>query len=716
QFGSVDNIYKEIKKNGDKVKIKPRYLKLLTEGKKDAEMSKMLATIVCDVPLDFSIEDSKLRAYDKQKVFELFKELEFRSLLARLPEFKPDIKVEKNKIEEDEKQSVQTTLPQASQSKKDSKVDYKLVNSDSEFTGFINQLEKQKVFALDTESTSLDAISAKLLGISFCWSDGWAYYLNIKDNRLWLKKLKPILESSQVEKFGHNIKYDMTLLQQAGIKIMPVIFDSMVGSYLLNPGTRGHSLDNLAFEVFGYQMQPITDLIGKGKKKISMEAVPLDKASWYACEDADYTYRLCQYLKPELEEKNILGLMEKIEMPLIPVLATLEQNGVKIDTGFLVAMSKQEKRRLDILEKKIYEHAKTEFNINSPLQLKEVLFEKLKINTEGISKIKTGISTAAAELEKLKNAHPIIPLLSDFRELSKLRSTYLEALPRLVNPKTNRVHTSFNQTITATGRLSSSNPNLQNIPIRTEEGRKIRQAFIAEKGFKIVAADYSQIELRIIASMANDEKMIASFKKDEDIHRRTAADIHNIPIEEVTKDQRYEAKEVNFGILYGMGAWGLASRQNMSRERARAFIEKYFYTHQEIQEYLSATITLAHEQGYVETLFGRRRYLSEINSSMPQVRAAAERMAVNMPIQGTAADLLKIAMINILAKLPSFCPESKMILQVHDELVFEVLDKDVTKMAKFIAEEMNGVYKLKVPIKTDVAVGNNWGALKEFKI
>lgn len=717
QFGSLKNIYKEIEKKGDKIDITPRYLKLLQDGKKDAEMSKWLATIVCDVPIDFDIEAGKLKPYDKQKVYELFKELEFKSFLARLPEFKDEKPTDDPDKQSGTKKSEPEPLPQASPAQKneDNKVNYKLVNTDSDFTDFLAQLKKQSAYALDTESTSLDAISAKLLGISFCWKEGEAYYLNIKDNAHWLKSLKPVIEDVKIEKFGHNLKYDITILRQVDIEIQPVSFDSMVASYLLNPGSRGHSLDNLAFEVFGYQMQPITELIGKGKQQISMELVPLNTVFWYAAEDADYTWRLCRYLKPELEEKNILELMETIELPLISVLATLEENGVNIDTKFLAAMSKQEGSRLKVLEKKIYGYAESEFNIKSPLQLKEVLFEKLKISTEGISKTKTGISTAAAELEKLKDKHPIIPLITDFRELSKLKSTYLDALPKLVNKKTGRVHASFNQTVTATGRLSSSNPNLQNIPIRREEGRKIRQAFVAAKGFKILAADYSQIELRIIASLAGDEKMIESFNQGEDIHRRTAADVNNIPLEQVTKDQRYEAKEVNFGILYGMGPWGLAARSGMSRERARAFIEKYFLLHKEIQEYIAVTINLAHEQGYIETVFGRRRYLPEINSSMPQVRAAAERMAINMPVQGTAADLLKIAMINIQKELPKLYPETKMILQVHDELVFEVPDKSVDELTKFIIQEMNTVYKLKVPIITDVAVGQNWGELDEFR-
>ncbi len=700
KFGTLENIYEAIDKKGEQAGIKPRNYKLLTEQKKQAFMSQRLATIILDVPIEYSIDDCYLNEYDREKVFKLFNDLEFKSLLARLPEFGIEKKVNLEPTES-------TPVHKNSQAK------YKLINNDKDFAEFLTQAKKQKIMAIDTESTSLVPWEAKLLGISFSWHQDEAYYLNIKDNKIWLKSLKPLLEDAKIEKLGHNLKYDYELLRENGINLSPLSFDSMIASYLLNPGSRGHSLDNLALEVFGYEMQPITDLIGTGKNKITMEVVPLDKLAWYAAEDADYTWQLCQYFKPELEEKKLAQLMKNIEMPLILPLAEMERNGVKIDIDFLSKLSKEATLELDKLEKNIYKEAGTTFNINSPKQLKEILFEKLEISTEGIGKTKTGLSTAAAELEKMKNKHQIIPYLVDYRELAKLRSTYLDALPKLVCRKTGRVHTSFNQTVTATGRLSSSDPNLQNIPIRTETGRKIRNAFIAEKGFKILAADYSQIELRIIASLADDVRMIKSFQNNEDIHKRTAADIHNIKLDEVTKQQRYEAKEVNFGILYGMGAWGLASRQGMSRERARAFIEKYFYSHPEIQEYLASTISSAKENEYVETLFGRRRYLPEINSTMGQVRAAAERMAVNMPVQGTAADLIKLAMINIYKKLPAVSKKTRMILQVHDELVLEVPESDVSKVAKFVEEEMNAVHKLKVPIKTDVAVGRSWGELKE---
>ncbi|MFA6553144.1 MAG: DNA polymerase I [Patescibacteria group bacterium] len=703
KFKNLENIYKEIDEKGAAADIKPRYLKLLREYKKEAFMSHGLATIVRDVPLEYSNDKCLIRPFDKEKIFSVFQELGFNSLLGRLPDIPPV-----GSVEESVAKDVPEVKPVVEKPRVIKNVNYTLVATDSAFAEFLTEAREQTAMAVDTESTSLDPFRAKLLGISFCWKEGHAFYLDIKNNQIWLEKLKPLLEDQKIKKFGHNIKYDLAILQQAGIELAPVSFDSMIGSYLLNPGSRGHGLDALAFSVFGYQMQPIIDLIGKGKDQISMELVPADKVSWYSCEDADYTLRLCRYLAEELEEKKLRKLFDDIEMPLVPVLAMLEKNGVKIDSEFLDVLSKELAKKISSLEKKIYDLAGTTFNINSPLQLKEVLFGRLKISTEGISKTKTGLSTAAAQLDKMRDKHPIINLLTDYRELSKLQSTYVEALPKLVNPKTGRVHTSFNQTITATGRLSSSDPNFQNIPIRTEEGKKIRQAIIAEKGFQIVSADYSQIELRVVASLAHDEKMIESFRKGEDIHRRTAADIYNIPLEDVTDEQRYEAKEVNFGVLYGMGAWGLASRKNMSRERARAFIEKYFYVHSQIQAYLAETIQSAHEMEYVETLFGRRRYLPEINSEMKQVRAQAERMAVNMPVQGTAADLMKMAMINIAKKLPAVSPRTRMILQVHDELVFEVPSDEVDKASAFIRQEMNSVYTMDVPLKTDVSVGPNW--------
>jgi DNA polymerase-1 len=455
------------------------------------------------------------------------------------------------------------------------------------------------------------------------------------------------------------------------------------------------------------------DLIGpKGKKQLPIEMIPKDKLSWYSCEDADFTFRLAEKFQKDLEKNDILGLFEKMEMPLVEVLEAMEEAGIKIDVAHLKKMNKEVTAKIGQLEKRIHKMAGEDFNIASPKQLKEILFEKLKVSTEGISKTKTGISTAAAELEKLKGKHPIIELITEYRELTKLKSTYLDALPKLVNKETGRVHTNFNQTITATGRLSSSDPNLQNIPIRSAYSDEIRKAFVAERGYQLIGADYSQIELRIIASMAGDKKMIDSFKKGEDIHKRTASEVNEIPIEKVDKQMRYEAKAVNFGIIYGLGVHGLSQGTGISLEEARNFIEKYFSIHKEIQAYLENTKELAHKNGWVETLFGRRRYLPEINSGNPGVRAQAERMAVNMPIQGTAADLIKMAMIELQKRLKASSPKSKIILQVHDELVLEVPNDEVHKLSKLIKDTMEDIYQLKVPIEVEVGTGKNWGECK----
>jgi DNA polymerase-1 len=488
----------------------------------------------------------------------------------------------------------------------------------------------------------------------------------------------------------------------------------MVASYLLNPGSRQHKLDTVVFTEFGWEMMPIEALIGKGKDQITMDQVNLSQVADYASEDADYTWRLYKKFKKQLIENNLDSLMVKIENPLIYVLAEIETNGIVVDAKFLNKMNQELVGRISQVEKQIYKLAGQEFNVASPMQLKEILFDKLKIATTGLAKIKTGVSTAAAELEKLHGLHPIIDLISEYREISKLKSTYTEALPKLINPKTGRIHTSFNQTVTATGRLSSSKPNLQNIPMRTELGKKIRQAFVAPSGYKLVSIDYSQIELRIAAMMSGDKKMIEAFKKKEDIHTRTAAEVFGVALNKVDSSMRRKAKEVNFGILYGLGARGLAQRTGSTYDEALMFIDKYFEVYYELKEYLEEIIALAHDMEYVETLFGRKRYLPEINTTHQQLRAAAERMAINHPIQGTAADLMKKAMLKVseLIKTEFKNNEVKMILQVHDELIFEIKKNQVKKISELIKDEMEMVYKLKVPLVAEVGIGDNWGECK----
>lgn len=703
KFVTLEALYDAVKNHPKKLDdVKPRIVELLREHEKEAYLSKHLATIVRDVPIDFALSDAAAHDFKRSDVVDLFQELEFKSLLAKLPTTSLFSAPRNEKV-----------VPKPRHKHKGN---YNLVNDDAAFDTLLAKLHKATTLSVDTETTSVQPVEAELLGISVAWKSGEAYYLNLHQEKkgAWLEKLRPILESHRIKKTGHNLKYDYAVLKCAGIELAPLSFDSMIASYLLNPGTRQHSLDALAFAEFGYEMQPITELIGpKGKDQKTLADVPLEDLSWYSCEDADFALRLKEKLEPEVTKGFAHRVMSTIEMPLVSVLASMEIAGVKIDVPFLKKTAKEFAANLAKLEKAIYKEAGKEFNINSPAQMKEILFDALKVSTEGIGKTKSGFSTAADELEKLKDKHPIVPKLMEYREVAKLLSTYLEALPELVSPVTGRVHTDYNQTVAATGRLSSSNPNLQNIPIRTELGQPIRKAFIAEKGNKLVAADYSQFELRIVASLSGDEKMIASFRKGEDIHARTAAEINGIPIDKVTKQMRYAAKEVNFGVMYGMGAWGLAARTGLSRDEAKTFIEKYFALYKGIAAYLETTKELARTQGYVETLFGRRRYLPEIGSSMAAVRAAAERMAVNLPIQGTQADLIKLAMIRIHKELPTVCPEAKMLMQVHDELVFEVPAAEAQRVAMFVHREMEAVEKLKVPIVAEVRIGDNWGEMED---
>ncbi|MEK7168058.1 MAG: DNA polymerase I, partial [Patescibacteria group bacterium] len=558
EFKNLENIYENL----DSKKIKERTKELLKASKDNAFLSKRLATIVLDAPIEFNLPDCAFRSFDKEKVAEIFQRLNFKRLLAQLSGLsgKVGVKGEQGDL--------------FSRSERKSSAEYVLVDNKKGLKDFLKELGEQKEFCLDTETTNIDPFRAELLGISFSWRKHRAFYLTKEMVKEAEKGLKNIFLDSKVRKIGHNIKYDLAILKQSGFDVENVFFDTMIASYLLNPGHRQHNLDSLAFVELGYEMQPITDLIGEGKKQVSLAEVPVEKVSWYSCEDADITFQLYLKLLKELNDQNMFGLFEKLEMPLVEVLRQIETNGIKVDDKLLKKMSSEVGKKIKELETKIHKLAETKFNIASPLQLKEVLFGKMGISTAGIGKTKTGISTAAGELEKLRGEHKIIDLILAYRESAKLKNTYLDALPKLINPRDQRVHTSFNQTVTATGRLSSSEPNLQNIPVRTPTGQKIRQAFIAEKGNLILKADYSQIELRIVASLANDPKMLKIFKEGGDIHTQTAAYINEIKPEEVTKELRRQAKEVNFGVLYGMGAWGLASRTGISNQRAVEFIAK----------------------------------------------------------------------------------------------------------------------------------------------
>ncbi len=714
KFGSLDKIYAAVSK-GKNDKIKPAVFLKLKEQKEQAYLSQHLAQILCSVPLEFNLTDCVVRDFDTEHVVKLFQAWNFTSLINKIPQAEKMLYAKQGTLfKNSTSESKESVATETSYQVKDG---YHLVDDQKTFSAFLVELKKQTIFAIDTETDGLNPFKNNLLGISFSWVEKEGWYITTTalsaDEKLTIE-LKNILADEKVKKIGHNIKFDLEVLEQAGFKLAGLYFDTMIASYLLNPGTRQHNLEDLSFVEFGYKMQPITALIGEKKsQQINLSAVDKVAVANYSCEDADLTWRLYFRLSEKLDDAVIEGVLQKIEMPLIPVLAAMEKRGIKIDIDFLQAMSANFSLRLKNLASKIYKLAGTEFNISSPLQLKTILFEKLKISTAGIGKIKTGISTAAAELDKLKGRHEIIDLIMDYRELAKLRNTYLDPLPILAD-ENQRVHTSFNQTVTATGRLSSSEPNLQNIPIRTDLGREIRRAFVAADGYKILSADYSQIELRIVASLANDKKMLAAFKDNEDIHTATAAKILDLPIEKVTKEERRQAKAVNFGIVYGLGPRGLAEGTGISYEQAQEFIERYFEVYSGIKEYIENTIALAHELGYTETLFGRRRYLPEINAHHPQLRAQAERMAVNHPVQGTSADLIKLAMINIeqCFQTEFVAGEAKMLLQVHDELVFEIKDDLVVYASRLIKEAMENVYQLRAPIKVEIAVGKNWGEEK----
>ncbi len=705
-FGSLDNLYKELKKDSKKVKtITPKVQELLLKFKAEAYLSQKLVSIVRNIKFSFKLNDCILGKFDESKLISLFQKLEFKSLLPKIPQLQESLDLPKAKIAK-EKHGTQ---------------DYQLVDSEAKMASLVKKLAIQEFIAVDTETSGLDPWQSELVGISLCFKQGEAYFVVaslLQEKYKSVEQFKDLLVSKKLIKGGHNIKFDLEVLWHHDINLEPIIFDTMVAAYLLRAGgERNLDLNSLVFQEFGYRMQTIEELLGpKGKGQKNMLEVPLSKVAWYSGEDADFTFRLKNKLEIELSKNKLDNLFYNIEMPLVPVLAQIERAGFKIDSEYLGKIQKKLSGELANLEEKIHKLVGKKFNIASPLQLKEVLFDKLKISPEGIRKTKTGLSTAASELEKMKDLHPVIRYLLEFRELSKLQSTYVEALPKLVNPRTGRVHTSFNQTVTATGRLSSSDPNLQNIPIKGDWGPILRKAFIADKGNVLLSADYSQIELRIVAHLAHDINMMEIFKHGADIHTSTAAYILGVEPDKVTRDQRRSAKEINFGILYGMGPWGLAERTGITKGEARDFINRYFTAFPQVARWIEDIKNEVREYGYVTTLLGRKRQLPEINSGVQQIRAAAERMAVNLPTQGTAADLMKLAMIKVAKKLPVTSKGSQMILQVHDELVFEVPEPEVKKVAKLVKQEMENALKLSVPIVVELKQGKNWGEMEVIKI
>jgi len=696
EFGSLDNLYQNIHKV-----TKPALYKKLIEGKDNAYLSRELVTIDKNVPLEIDFEQLRRESPDIDKLKQLFQELEFRSLMQRLNEF-------------DEKggyviQDIKTT-----------EIEYVLIREKSQFDDLVDRLQKSDFFVFDTETTGLNAFDSDIIGISFSFKPFQAYYVPLIDNRSDLNmeeilaKLKPIFEDNNIKKGGQNIKYDGLMLYQHNIQLRGINFDTMVAHYLLEPGTRHHNLDLLAEKFLGYKMIPIEKLIGKkGKKQKNMLEIAVDEVVPYACEDADITFRLKEILEKKLKETDTYWLFEQVEMPLVAVLMEMEKNGVKLDVDFLHQMSRKLEEELKGFEKKIYDMAGIVFNINSPQQLGKVLFEELEIQKEiggkRPSRTATGqYSTSESVLERFSK-HPIVKNILEYRKLAKLKSTYVDALPTLISRRTGRLHTSFNQTVTATGRLSSSDPNLQNIPIRTEIGREIRKAFITENPEDfILSADYSQIELRIMAHLSGDPSLKEAFIRGEDIHASTAAAIFNIPIEMVNDDHRRKAKEVNFGIIYGISPYGLASRLGIEPDEAQQIIDNYFVRFPRVNDYMIHTIAFARKNKYVKTILNRRRYIPEIESKNNNVRQNAERVAINTTIQGSAADLIKIAMINIQNRLTAEKMQTKMILQVHDELVFEVKNSELETVKEMVKYEMENAIKLDVPIKVDLGVGKNW--------
>lgn len=706
-FKTLNKVYDAVDKS-DK-KIKPRIIGLLQEHKEEAYLSQKLATINQNAPIKFDLEASRCQKLNKDKIITLFSKLEFKSLASRLNNLDTYLLPAKNQKTE-EPLNLFTISDKFARDEREFK--YKLINNETDFNTFLKTLSQQKIFSLDTETSSLDPFSATLLGISFSFKEGESYYLNISNkNTHWLKELAPILEDKNIKKCSHNIKFVLRILNSQGIRVNGVYFDTMIASYLLNPENRQHSLNAIIFTEFSFEKISHKDLLGEKFTTLDFANVPLKKITTYSCEKADFTFRLISILEKKLKKEKLWNLFQNIEVPLIPVLAKMEDEGILLDKKLLSEMSKELKAEVIKLEKDIHQLAGEKFNIQSTKQLKEILYKKLKIATKGIKKTKTGLSTSADQLKKLKKAHPIIPLLQNYRELTKLLNTYIEALPNLVNKKTKRLHTSFNQAVATTGRLSSADPNLQNIPAKTALGKKIRKAFIAEKGYILASLDYSQIELRLVAHMSSDKRMLQAFVDNEDIHKITAAAINEVKLNEVNSKMRSEAKAINFGVIYGQGPHGLSQSAGIHYQKAQEFIIKYFTTYSGIKKYITTNLEFAQKHGYVETLLGRRRNLPEINSNIIIIQKSAERMAINMPFQGTAADMIKLAMIKV-AKLIEDKDDIKMILQVHDELIFEIKEKSIKKYINQIKAIMENIIKLKVPIIADTKIGLNWGEMK----
>jgi DNA polymerase-1 len=704
QFGSIENLLKNTHL------LKGKLRENLEKYADQALASKQLATILTDVPLPFEPEKLKMGKPDYEALKKLFEELEFRTFAKRfftwLSLQPADGNYQQGELfsglEEPEIKNIHNTPHH-----------YHLVDTPEKAENLAGLLRKQSSFCFDTETTGTDPNKAEIVGISFSWKTGEAWYVPLSENyhraTQQLSVFKPMLEDEKVEKTGQNIKYDISVLRWYDVVVKGRFFDTMIAHYLLEPDRR-HNMDYLAETYLHYKPVSIESLIGKkGKKQGSMRDVPLDEIKEYAAEDADITLQLRKVFEPKLKETGTEKLFVETEMPLVPVLASMEAEGVKVDTETLARFSEELSKEIAAVEKEIFDMAGTEFNIASPKQLGEVLFERLKLSGKP-KKTKTGqYSTGEDVLTRLAYRHPIVEKILEYRSLTKLKSTYVDTLPKLVSERDGRIHTSYNQAVAATGRLSSNNPNLQNIPIRTERGREIRKAFVPRnKEYILLAADYSQIELRIIAHLSRDEAMMEAFRQGLDIHTATAARVYGVPVDQVSREMRRHAKTVNFGIIYGISAFGLSERLKIPRREAAEIIENYFEKYPGIRRYMKQTIEFARKHGYVETILGRRRYLSDINSANGVVRAYAERNAINAPIQGSSADMIKIAMINIFNAMQKQNMKSKMILQVHDELVFDAHKTEAEALKQLVEDKMKNALKLDVPVVVDINTGNNW--------
>lgn len=692
EYGSFEGVFEHVEE------VKGKNRERLIEDKEKAELSRELATLKTDVELSAELKDLIRKPMDAQTVEAIFRDLEFFSLIPKIQQFVEQIK-------ENEKPNL-------------TKKDYEKIITLPDLKNLFERLKKSKIVSYDLETTSLDPLTTEIVGIAVSTKQNSGFYIPLKfpekdgelfaenDQKFVLKLLEDLFGQRDIIFTGQNLKFDCAVLKNHGVNNFRADFDTMIAAYLLDPGARSYKLANIALRYLHIEMQPIEDLIGKGKNEISFDQVSLSDAVNYACEDADVALQLTMMFQKSLEENGLLPLFEKVEIPLLSVLLEMEQIGLFLDTKFLESISNKMEKSLAELIQKIYDLAGEEFNINSTKQLREILFEKLDLPK--LKRTKTGYSTDVTVLTQLQHIHDLPKKLLEYREIQKLKSTYVDAFPKLVHSKTERVHSSFNQTITATGRLSSINPNFQNIPIRTKMGREIRKAFVPQKnGWKILSADYSQVELRIMAELSQDEHLIASFQNGEDIHAATAALVNNCKSDEVTPEMRRTAKVANFGIMYGAGAFRMSSELGMTMKEAQIFIDEYFEKYVGIKQYVERTIAEARDKKYASTLLGRKRYLPQINDRNFNVRQSAERMAINMPIQGTAADLIKLAMIEIHREIAS-CDDIKMILQVHDELVFEVNEVAVDNYSELIRDKMQNALSLSVPLVVDIGVGKSW--------